>query len=496
MQENSLESYSQTPMHGVFISYRREDAAGFAGRLADSLEHHLQDEPIFRDVDALAPGQDFVTAIEARLRQCRVCLAVIGREWLNSRDADGRRRLDQSDDFVRLELATALARPEVLLVPVLVEGASMPPGDALPSELRWLARRQAVSLRDDSWDADVARLAQSLQPALASTSRPARASSLPRTVKWIGAAVAVLGLMTLLVNALGGPDDSVRNTPTSDAPAAKTPVEERAADSQTAAPEPPGRPADIPAGARELSIPRVSQVGSQGLIYTLMSARLEPSASSDTLHLRVALENEAAGGVNFWDDTFRLVVGADVIAPGSGLNVVVAGRSTSEGSVTFQVPRGVTSGRLRIAALRGSSGEIPLDFSGRAASGALTSNTPRSARAIVTSISRQSQPLVSVPLLSATLTEVATRRFANVLRVDLSLRLVNPGAGGILSGYLTLRLVVGDDVLSPTAFPSEVIEGGSTRRMSAEFEVPPHTTHAVLRATAADAKAEVPLTLR
>ena len=151
---------------GAFISYRREDAAGFAGRLCDSLERHLPTEPIFRDVDGLSPGQDFVAAIEARLRQCRVCLAVIGRDWLNARDAEGRRRLDQPDDFVRLELTAALARPEVLIVPVLVEGATMPPADALPQEIRALARRQAVSLRDDTWDSDVERLVRSLGPAV------------------------------------------------------------------------------------------------------------------------------------------------------------------------------------------------------------------------------------------------------------------------------------------------------------------------------------------
>ena len=111
-------------------------------------------------MDGLSPGQDFVEAIDARLRQCRVCLAVIGRDWLNARDAEGLRRLDQPDDFVRLELTAALARPEVLVIPVLVEGAAMPPADALPPEIRALARRQAVSLRDDTWDADVARLVQ------------------------------------------------------------------------------------------------------------------------------------------------------------------------------------------------------------------------------------------------------------------------------------------------------------------------------------------------
>ena len=113
-------------MAGTFISYRREDAAGYAGRLRESLERKLGAARVFRDVDTLRPGQDFVQAIEARLADCAVMLAVIGREWAGARDLAGSRRLDEPFDFVRIEIAAALARPEVLVVPVLVEGASMP----------------------------------------------------------------------------------------------------------------------------------------------------------------------------------------------------------------------------------------------------------------------------------------------------------------------------------------------------------------------------------
>ena len=103
---------------------------------------------------------------------------------------------------------------------------------------------------------------------------------------------------------------------------------------------------------------------------------LEPGGSSDTLRLRVALENESDGGANFWDDTFRLVVDGDVLAPNSGLNVVVASHATSEGAVTFSVPRGATRGILR-ATIWDSTGDIPLDFSGRATG---TPAPPRAAR--------------------------------------------------------------------------------------------------------------------
>src|ERR1041384_4143726 len=141
-------------MPGTFISYRREDAAGYAGRLRESLERRLGTARVFRDVDTLRPGQDFVQAIESRLSDCAVMLAVIGRDWVNARDLAGSRRLDEPFDFVRLEIAAALARPSVLVVPVLVEGASMPATSELPDSLKPLVRRQAISVRDETWDAD------------------------------------------------------------------------------------------------------------------------------------------------------------------------------------------------------------------------------------------------------------------------------------------------------------------------------------------------------
>ena len=471
---------------GAFISYRREDAAGFAGRLCDSLERHLPTEPIFRDVDGLSPGQDFVAAIEARLRQCRVCLAVIGRDWLNARDAEGRRRLDQPDDFVRLELTAALARPEVLIVPVLVEGATMPPADALPQEIRALARRQAVSLRDDTWDSDVERLVRSLGPAVGEPRRLAP-PRLPFRVDWrIAAGVVGLIVLALVIGALRPGDPGTDAGP---APVDGVPVTEPAPGVESAATAAPS------SGGRELAIPAVSQVGSRGLIYTLMSARLEPGGSSDTLRLGIALENDAANGANFWDDTFRLVVDGNVLSPNSHLNVLVDGRATSEGTVTFSVPSGTKRGVLRITIVD-TAGEIPLDFSGRTA-GTPAPSPSRSARAIVTSISTEARPLVTTPAMSATLTGVGTRRFANVLRLDLALRMAASGPGAAGTGDLTLRLVVGEDVLAPTRFPSGgIIEAGTTLRTAVEFEVPTTTTRVVLRATAGEARSEIPLTLR
>src|SRR5580704_11302618 len=141
----------RSDMPAIFISYRRGDASGYAGRLRESLDRRLGAGQVFRDVDTIQPGQDFVEVIETRVGECRALLALIGHDWLASADAAGNRRLNLAGDFVTLEIASALKRPDVLVVPVLVEGARMPEADALPESIRRLAYRQALAVRDETW---------------------------------------------------------------------------------------------------------------------------------------------------------------------------------------------------------------------------------------------------------------------------------------------------------------------------------------------------------
>ncbi len=151
-------------MHGIFISYRREDAAGYAGRLYDRLAAHFGDERVFMDVEGIEPGADFVDAIERAVGSCEALIVIIGSEWLGTDNA-GRRRLDDPADFVRLETATALARG-IRVVPVLVDGAVMPRADQLPKELAPLTRRQAVELSHKQWDASTGELIRTLEKIL------------------------------------------------------------------------------------------------------------------------------------------------------------------------------------------------------------------------------------------------------------------------------------------------------------------------------------------
>jgi hypothetical protein len=117
------------------------------------------------DVNAIQPGRDFRKAIDESVHKCSVLLAVLGRDWLELKDASGRRRLDDETDFVRLEIASALQR-DIPVVPVLVRGARMPRADQLPADLRELAYRNAVELTHARWKSDVRVLIQALRPYL------------------------------------------------------------------------------------------------------------------------------------------------------------------------------------------------------------------------------------------------------------------------------------------------------------------------------------------
>jgi hypothetical protein len=151
----------------IFISYRREQAGGLAGRLYDRLADKFGEAQVFMDVDSIEPGVDFAEVIERAVASCDVLLAVIGPGWLAAKDDAGQRRLDDPDDLVRLEVEAALAR-NVRVIPVLVEGAPMPRRQNLPESLSALARRNAFILRNETFRADAPRLVELLDRFLSS----------------------------------------------------------------------------------------------------------------------------------------------------------------------------------------------------------------------------------------------------------------------------------------------------------------------------------------
>ena len=149
----------------IFISYRRDDSSASAGRLSDRLSNHFPSNQIFMDVDSIDLGEDFVKTIEETVGSCDVLIAVIGKGWLTSCDQEGKRRLDNPDDFVRIEIATALKR-DIRVIPVLVDGASMPRICDLPDDLKALVRRNALQLSHDRFRTDSERLASAVERTL------------------------------------------------------------------------------------------------------------------------------------------------------------------------------------------------------------------------------------------------------------------------------------------------------------------------------------------
>jgi glycerophosphoryl diester phosphodiesterase len=136
----------------VFINYRRQDTAWAARQLYDLLVAELGPDRVFKDVDDIEPGDDFVERIQSAVGSCEVLLALIGPQWLTFADAKGARRIDDPEDFVVLELETALNRDDVRVIPILVDNAKMPAPQEMPKGLAALTRRQAVEINPVSFD--------------------------------------------------------------------------------------------------------------------------------------------------------------------------------------------------------------------------------------------------------------------------------------------------------------------------------------------------------
>lgn len=149
----------------IFINYRRGDDPGHTGRLFDRLQDVFDPQQLFLDVDNIAPGLDFVRVLNERVAECDIVLAVIGKGWINSPDANGNRRLDDPDDFVRIEITSALNQGK-RVIPVLVGEAQMPRPEDLPAALQPLARRNAVRLTHERFRADTQGLIKAIQQGL------------------------------------------------------------------------------------------------------------------------------------------------------------------------------------------------------------------------------------------------------------------------------------------------------------------------------------------
>jgi TIR domain len=442
----------------IFISYRRGESAGYAGRLHESLERRLGDGHVFRDVDELEPGQDFVDAISARLRDCAACVVMIGSEWLLVTDRAGHRRLEQSSDYVRLEIEAALARSDLLVVPVLVEGATMPPAEDLPASIRALSRRHALSLRDETWDADVDRLVKTLEKKMGRRT----------LIVWSGVGVALLAAAMFLMRGTDIPDPG-------------TPAPGAGMTSSTGVPT-SGPP-------RAIVLPRMAEAAHGHLIYALLSGDVASRGNASTLRLRIRLSNEGRYPANFWDSSFRFAVQGQVLSPTSGLNEIVDGHAIKQGVVTFDLPEGAARGTLQVVA-QSVTAEIPLDLE--------TTDLPSSvenpdsgdalSRAHVVRITTDAVALVKGKDFSYTLERLVARRFVNTVRVIATIRVSNHGPYSWYFGPDAIRIVIDGQPLVASTWPDVLVPGASAMTGDFVFDAPPSTARVTLRVAAPQAE--------
>lgn len=203
-------------MSGIFISYRRQGTGGWSRSLANELDEKLRKDEIFFDVDSMHAGFDFRETIEEYLDRSDVVLVVIGREWASVNDADGTRRIDDPADHVRREIEMAIEKKK-LVIPVLVDNATMPSQEELPESLQTLAVRHAMPVREIGYQSDVDRLVEQIGASRAEAAKRSAATaaetgdgaSANTKGLAIGAAIAVIAVIAVIAAialSLGGGD--------------------------------------------------------------------------------------------------------------------------------------------------------------------------------------------------------------------------------------------------------------------------------------------------
>lgn len=181
-------------MPRIFISYRRDDSRTITGRIYDRLVHVFGREYVFKDIDSIPPGKDFRGVVKEALVGCDILLVIIGSHWVNIPDKSGKRRLDNPEDYVRIEVETGLQRDSTLVIPTLIQNTSMPDADELPLTLRELVYKNAVQVRDNpDFHRDVDTLIEAIK----------EANQWPRwSRKWIIGMAIVLVMIVFSVSIL------------------------------------------------------------------------------------------------------------------------------------------------------------------------------------------------------------------------------------------------------------------------------------------------------
>ncbi len=316
-------------MPSIFISYRREDSSGWTGRLAEHLRNKLGIDSIFMDLDTIQPGADFADVLRSAVSSCDLVLAIIGPAWSSTKTAEGQPRLQDINDWVRIELATALSK-KCTVIPVLVGSARMPNRKDLPEDLKELAGRQAFEITDKRWRFDCDQLISSIERHFPNTGLRASVA-LPlsylnlKYAAWLGIATTIVIATVMLAQ--------MRNRSSSD----HVFGDSRPSDSVQS----------VDASRIDLGAGQVAHLEAPpwSATYTILAVLLDRDRpDGDTYHsfltVRVRLKANTQHPVSFWKDGFRLLVDGERFAPTNVTEAVVEGNSTKDGEVTFQLPDG------------------------------------------------------------------------------------------------------------------------------------------------------------
>jgi len=490
----------------IFICYRRDDSGGYTGRLHDALSSEFGPDRIFRDLDTIGPGDDFVQAISRGVESCAVFLAVVGRNWLTAADHDGRRRLDSPSDHVRSELKEALDR-DVRVIPVLVQGASMPQPADLPDPLKPFADRNAIKLDDDDWSSDVHRLVEAIRHACGEVAAPRTVdATAARPRMWMAAAgvVVIAVIAFLLINRRGAtePSRSDAGAPVTTAAAspgtaaAGPPVTAAAAPQATsgAAPSSGSRPLPpaSPGTAGQVTFPAGSEVGLGHVAYEILDASVTKDPVR-VLNLRIRLINRAGYSAGFGDSSFRLRIDDEASAPKDRFSDVVPSESTKENTVSFQLPDSATGATLRVLG-SGEAAEVPIDFNGRQGLTAAQERELRVAgkRTAVVPLDAQTARL-RFGDVTCEVRKVSVHRYANKFGLTLDIRAQNTAGYSAGFGDGNFRLALDGTARAPISGVSAVIPPQSSLDSAIVFDVPLDAHDVVVRARFGETTGELPL---
>ena len=339
-------------MAGIFISYRRDDASGHAGRLFDRLAQRFGRDRVFMDVTDIGPGEDFTQVIETSVGTAELLLAVIGPQWLGATDSRGARRIDDPADFVRQEIGAAFQR-QVRVIPVLVRGARMPREDELPQPLKPLARRQAVELTDARWESDLALFERALAERVtgSTTARPANDGRRAFSRSGVVAAIVIVLIagLSYLWRARSG-DGHEPATPA--IPPGTTAAESAGSVGESA-------PDTVSELRRALPLPAVARFKLAGQQFEILALRSEPMGDHDLLTMRLRMTNNRAYPDTFTDVAAVLETGEDAVAPTAPVFELIAGYSAKDGELQFALPRSAGQATL-VLRYAGEDTRIPL----------------------------------------------------------------------------------------------------------------------------------------